>query len=176
MHLKQSAIVAVMVVGFGAALGHQAHAAPAPDQYSGAADGHASNIEAKLKKGAVLDHIMVDPVNPGLIQPCIKVLRKYYKKAENHPEWVLRISITYYSGGAVKEKLVVVSLRDMVLTDHHPQPSNKQLRLVDTVVDISDHPIDPGTTATGTAVLLDEGQAITSFTFGDTSKRATLLP
>jgi hypothetical protein len=109
---------------------------------------------------------MVDPINPGLIVPCVKVLTKYFKKAANHPELVLRISITYYSSGVQKQKLVVVELRDMVLTDHHPQPSNKKWKLVDTTVDISNAPIDPGTSATGTATLLDQhGIAISSYSF-----------
>ncbi|NUP08030.1 MAG: hypothetical protein HOW73_18445 [Polyangiaceae bacterium] len=111
-------------------------------------------VEAKLKS-AVLDHIMIDPANPGEIIPCIKVLRQLYKRAQHHPEMALWISLRYTSNGTQKFKVVVISLRDMELTDHHPQPANHKQLLIDTTVDISNAPIDPGTSATGLVKLVE---------------------
>lgn len=111
---------------------------------------------SKLKP-ADLDHIMIDPANLGEIIPCIKILRKFYKKAEHHPELALRIVLSYLSNGQPKYKIVVVPVRDLVLTDHHAQPSDKKVLLVETAVDVSSAPVDPNTNITGTVEVVEAG-------------------
>ena len=106
-------------------------------------------------KPADLDHIMIDPANPGAIIPCIKILKKFYKKAAHHPELALRILLTYKSNGQVKTKIVVVPVRDLALTDHHPQPADKKLLLVETTVDVSSAPVDPNTLVTGSLEVVE---------------------
>lgn len=154
MSTIRSFVAAVGIAALGATLAPQAIAAQGPRT-----DADVAASPAK-KPGVVFDHVMVDPLDPGAIVPCVRVLRKFYKKAEKHPELLLRIRVTYLSNGVTVQKLVDVPLREMEITDHHDQPADADWILVDTTVDVSDAPIDGAEGATGSVeVLRDHGVA-----------------
>ena len=149
MHIKRSVIVALAVLGLSAGLG-----APVASANGGADD--ASEVAGKKdKEKVVFDHVMVDPLRPGEIVPCVRVMKKYFKKSQNHPELVLMIRVTYFSNGNSVQKLVSVPLSAMQLTEHHEQPEDPKWLLLDTLIDISDQPIDAGSETSGDAELIE---------------------
>lgn len=120
-------------------------------------DSDESSIDAPLKKlpKVVFDHVMIDPANPNLIIPCIKVLRGFWMKAKHKPNIQIVISLRYKSNGQTKFKLVVMPLRDMEITTHHNQPANRRQLLVETTLDITGAPIDPGSVVEGKARIVE---------------------
>lgn len=124
-----------------------------------------TTVQAQQPPPAQFDHVMVDPANPGFIIPCVKVLRRLYKKAAHHPDIQLLLLLRYSSNGQDQLKVVLLPLRDMELTHHHPQPNNRKLRLVETMVDVTDAPIDPGSNVIGTAHIIQGTPASGGDTF-----------
>lgn len=128
----------------------------------------AASVEARPDRpGAVFDHIMINPDQPGDIIPCIRVLRQYYQRSRHDSSLQIELRLIYLSNGMTIEKFFVVPLAEFTLTEHHTQPKQADWKLVDTVIDIADAPVDEGTSVQGTATLIDGGAATqtTSFSF-----------
>ena len=114
----------------------------------------AKSIQLSKVRQADLDHVMIDPQNPGHIIPCIKVMRKLVKRAEKDPGLSLWISLRYLSNGVEKFKVVIVPVRDMEATTHHANNDKKTI-LLETDVDVSNAPVDADSEVTGTVRVVD---------------------
>lgn len=151
-----------LVVAFGVAAlcgSSDAYAAgvPGPDDASSNESAVAGkSIFKTWGKPVVLDHFMIDVADLGEIIPCVKVLRGLYTAAQNNPNLYIRVSVSYYSNGTERSRVLIAPLRDYLKTTHHgqatQQPGSRYL-LVDNTFDVGE-PVDEGSTVTGSAELV----------------------
>ena len=103
---------------------------------------------------AVLEIISVVRLgnNPfGGIVPCVKVVKGIWN-ASQHTTFELDFVLNYRSGGKNITRRVSIPVKQMHFMMDHPT-QNQYVRL-DTVVDVTAAPVDPGTAVSGTVQLM----------------------
>jgi hypothetical protein len=96
---------------------------------------------------------MTESGTPAFIIPCVKVFRRIYDRALTDRTIMAEVTVTYTSRGEPVTRVFDIPLGDFFLSDHHAQPHNRAFRLIETLLDISDAPIDDGTLPTGSITL-----------------------
>jgi len=102
---------------------------------------------------------MTESGTPNLIIPCVKVIRSIWELSLTDRSIMAQLTATYQSNGETVTEDFELALGEFFLSDHHPQPKDQNIRLVEAELDISDAPIDDGSTVSGTIRIVRVGSA-----------------
>lgn len=111
--------------------------------------------EANGERRIQFDHFMIDPGNPTYIIPCVRILRRLYRKAQRKHHVAIAFRISYVSNGQPVTRTWTIPVHELKRTTHHPQPANKRFLLIDTMFNIASQPIDSPESARATIRLVD---------------------